>query len=134
MRNGECGRRKAKKQLCVRLEVGGLRQKAKSPSNLLNLINPINSINYLRLEPIFFSIQHRVSSIQHRVSSIQHRVSSIEHRVSSIEYPVSSIEHRASSIQYRVSTPRKCGRFRPDRWALSALAWRVDIRAGEKIF
>ncbi len=45
--NAELGMRKAKKQ-CVRFEVGGLRQKAKNSSNLLNLINPIN---YLRPKP-----------------------------------------------------------------------------------
>jgi len=111
--NGECGSRNAewgklKKQLCVRLEVGGLKQKAKSPSSLINLINPINSINYLRLEPIFFSIQHRASSIQHRVSSIEHRVSSIEHRVSSIEHRVSSIEsaHPANAAGFHLTDGR----------------------------
>jgi len=38
MENGEVGVRKVKKQLCVRLEVGGLRQKAKSPINLINYL------------------------------------------------------------------------------------------------
>ena len=53
VKNSEVGMRKVdrlKKQLCVRLEVGGLRQKAKSPSNLLNLIN---LINYLCPVPFF---------------------------------------------------------------------------------
>jgi hypothetical protein len=80
MRNGEVGMGKSewgklKKQLCVRLEVGGLRQKAKSPSNLINLINSINLINYLRLEPYALCLEPFLSSIEHRVSSIEYRVS-----------------------------------------------------------
>ena len=48
MRKWELGMRKAKKQLCVRLEVGGLRQKAKSPSNLINLINYFLQVTNMR--------------------------------------------------------------------------------------
>jgi hypothetical protein len=72
MRNGEVGMGKSewgklKKQLCVRLEVGGLRQKAKSPSNLLNLIN---SINYYTRNPYLirsiYSIRNPKSEIPNR--------------------------------------------------------------------